>query len=331
MIGQGVKTVFAVGLAIGMQQPVLAAKWLFNPLGTVGLAMPATHDDSMSDLLASLAGSAPSAQSLAQLPPGEKPDESAWVVTAGALASADTAQMLATKLRNQGYPVFVLDEISDGRVLYRVMVGPENERHRADTLAARLATDGYYGMTVSVFEARSRQAVAPKGQAHSGGPAGIVMRAYRRTPTPNGAAEVIPVVGLGRDVAEARRNLEFQLDDDLWMHNLSFDEIVCSSQGWWAFAAGTPDSWTVGNNIGMACGGGRDQAVSAAIAELKKRGISRVGSEHVWFGYASGASRQSTSQSNLGGGAPHCYWHGASNSFGYEIPQGCGGSLRSRF
>jgi DedD protein len=49
------------------------------------------------------------------------------------------------ELRGRGYPAFIVEYRADGRVLHRVRVGPEQDRARADALAARLAKDGYPG------------------------------------------------------------------------------------------------------------------------------------------------------------------------------------------
>lgn len=69
----------------------------------------------------------------------------AWAVQLGAFSSQATAEKLVKDLRGRGYPAFIAEYRADGRVLHRVRVGPEQDRKRADALAARLAQDGYPG------------------------------------------------------------------------------------------------------------------------------------------------------------------------------------------
>jgi DedD protein len=69
----------------------------------------------------------------------------AWAVQLGAFAAQTTAEKLVGELRGRGYPAFIVEYRADGRVLHRVRVGPEQDRARADALAARLAKDGYPG------------------------------------------------------------------------------------------------------------------------------------------------------------------------------------------
>lgn len=69
----------------------------------------------------------------------------AWVVQLGSFASRENAEHLAGALRRKGYSAFVAEFHGSGRVLFRVRVGPEQDRARADTIAARLAHDGHRG------------------------------------------------------------------------------------------------------------------------------------------------------------------------------------------
>lgn len=81
-------------------------------------------------------------------PPAAAPGSAmagAWAVQLGAFSSQASAEKLVTELRRRGYPAFLLEYRADGRVLHRVRVGPEQDRARADALAARLAGDGYRG------------------------------------------------------------------------------------------------------------------------------------------------------------------------------------------
>lgn len=66
---------------------------------------------------------------------------SAWVVQVASLGSSDAAGQLQDELRSKGYPAFVEQAEVGGRRYYRVRVGPEVERTRADRLAERLSAD----------------------------------------------------------------------------------------------------------------------------------------------------------------------------------------------
>lgn len=72
--------------------------------------------------------------------PAETP---AWAVQLGAFSGRDKADRLVAELRDRGYAAFVLEYRAAGKVLYRVRVGPEQERARADDIAARLRKDGF--------------------------------------------------------------------------------------------------------------------------------------------------------------------------------------------
>ena len=61
----------------------------------------------------------------------------------GAFSSRDAANQLVTNLRSKGYAAFILELRRDGKVLYRVRVGPERDRARAESVAERLSRDGF--------------------------------------------------------------------------------------------------------------------------------------------------------------------------------------------
>lgn len=69
----------------------------------------------------------------------------AWVVQLGSFQSRDNAQRLVAGLKTKGYSAFVSEFRGSGRVLYRVRVGPEQDRARAEAIAARLAREGHTG------------------------------------------------------------------------------------------------------------------------------------------------------------------------------------------
>ncbi len=67
----------------------------------------------------------------------------AWAVQLGAFSNRDKAERLVAELRKRRYSAFVLEYRATGQVLYRVRVGPEQDRARAEEIAARLAKDGF--------------------------------------------------------------------------------------------------------------------------------------------------------------------------------------------
>lgn len=67
----------------------------------------------------------------------------AWAVQLGAFAGRETAAQLVATLRSKGFAAFVLEYRRDGKVLYRVRVGPEQDRERAVAIAERLNREGY--------------------------------------------------------------------------------------------------------------------------------------------------------------------------------------------
>lgn len=77
-------------------------------------------------------------------PAGPKPIPSgvrAWVVQVASLRAPEAARSLQNELRAKGYPAFVEQATVNGQRYYRVRVGPDVERDRADRLAEQLARD----------------------------------------------------------------------------------------------------------------------------------------------------------------------------------------------
>jgi DedD protein len=74
-------------------------------------------------------------------------DAGAWMVQLGSFASRANAEHLARQLRAQGFPVSV-SQGSSGRRLYRVRVGPANDRTAATQLAQKLRALGHNGSIV---------------------------------------------------------------------------------------------------------------------------------------------------------------------------------------
>jgi DedD protein len=93
----------------------------------------------------------PPAPEEAAVPPPAKPapaaaaipSASAWAVQLGAFSSKAKAEQLVAELRKRQFAAFVLEYRANGQVLYRVRVGPEQDRARAEATAARLAKEGF--------------------------------------------------------------------------------------------------------------------------------------------------------------------------------------------
>ena len=63
---------------------------------------------------------------------------SAWIVQLGSFTEEGNAQSLNEKLRMAGYPAFVEPLKKNGKISYRVRVGPEIRRSEADLLLKNL-------------------------------------------------------------------------------------------------------------------------------------------------------------------------------------------------
>jgi DedD protein len=82
--------------------------------------------------------------------PEEEPTEglSGWVVQVGSFTQEENALRLRDRLREKDYAAFV-ERIrgGDGKIVYRVRVGPEVERSRAEAVRRKLAdTEGLSGL-----------------------------------------------------------------------------------------------------------------------------------------------------------------------------------------
>jgi DedD protein len=66
-----------------------------------------------------------------------------WAVQVAAFSTRSKADQVVADLRKRRYSAFVLEYRASGKVLYRVRVGPEQDRARAEAIAARLSKDGY--------------------------------------------------------------------------------------------------------------------------------------------------------------------------------------------
>lgn len=90
-----------------------------------------------------------SAKSAAPVPTRARPQPSAaqpasaWAVQLGAFSNRDKAEQLVAELKKRRFAAFILEYRASGQVLYRVRVGPEQDRARAQEIASRLAKDGF--------------------------------------------------------------------------------------------------------------------------------------------------------------------------------------------
>ena len=113
-------------------------------------APPAAAAQTTAAPVAAAISPAPPASTAAASParsatPAAAPGAQGWVVQLGSFAARDNAAHLATDLRRKGYTAFVSEYHGSARVLYRVRVGPEQDRGRIDAIAQRLAREGYRG------------------------------------------------------------------------------------------------------------------------------------------------------------------------------------------
>jgi DedD protein len=81
---------------------------------------------------------------VAQKPaPAPAAPASAWAVQLGAFSNRSKAEQLVAELKKRRYAAFIIEYRASGQVLYRVRVGPEQDRARAAETASRLAKDGF--------------------------------------------------------------------------------------------------------------------------------------------------------------------------------------------
>jgi len=83
--------------------------------------------------------------------PNQKPERGTFVVQLGSFGSKENAERLVRDMTARGFSAFVAPPItSNGRVLYRVRVGPTRDRASAEALAAALKRVGQDGSIVPI-------------------------------------------------------------------------------------------------------------------------------------------------------------------------------------
>jgi DedD protein len=108
------------------------------PKGTASEPTP-----SIADARESRAAAPRSEKATAATSPAINGSTQAWAVQIGAFSSREKAEQQVAQLRERRYAAFILEYRASGKVLYRVRVGPEQDRARAAEIAARLAKDGF--------------------------------------------------------------------------------------------------------------------------------------------------------------------------------------------
>ena len=71
-----------------------------------------------------------------------------FAVQVAALSNREAARQRVTELQRRGYSAFIVEYRADGRVLYRVRVGPQAAREDAAAVARKLKADGVEGNVV---------------------------------------------------------------------------------------------------------------------------------------------------------------------------------------
>jgi len=121
------------------------------PAPATDTAPPAAESSRSDDAPAERAPQAsapPLAQREPEPAPAAEPQGAGFAVQVAALSKPEAARELAEVLKADGYRAFVMEYRADGKLFYRVRVGPEPSRESADVLARRLAADGHKAVVV---------------------------------------------------------------------------------------------------------------------------------------------------------------------------------------
>jgi DedD protein len=108
---------------------------------TAAAASAAAATQSAGAVQTQLAAPRPPVQATAQ-PPAASQGRGGWAVQVGAFGTVGAARKLADELQSAGYRAYLSPVSRSGKTLYRVRVGPEAERTRADGLAGSLKARG---------------------------------------------------------------------------------------------------------------------------------------------------------------------------------------------
>ncbi len=80
-------------------------------------------------------------ETVAAIKPVPAPSDDSWVVQVASLSLKEKADGLIKDLHVHGYRAYLQEANVSGRVWYRVRIGPEPSRPKAETLAARLKVE----------------------------------------------------------------------------------------------------------------------------------------------------------------------------------------------
>jgi DedD protein len=91
--------------------------------------------------------------SVQKLPPvtqKSKAEPSRWFLQAGSFSKKENAVMLTDSLRKQGFPVLLETIQVDGQgTFYRLKVGPELDKKRADSMKAKLDKQNIHSLLIA--------------------------------------------------------------------------------------------------------------------------------------------------------------------------------------
>jgi DedD protein len=109
-----------------------------EPVSEPGAASSGTRPERAAAPATAASAKPPAARPSAVGPKPVPPGTAAWVIQVASLGSPEAAQTLQNELRGKGYPAFVEQATVNGKLYYRVRVGPEVDRARADRTASKL-------------------------------------------------------------------------------------------------------------------------------------------------------------------------------------------------
>ena len=76
-----------------------------------------------------------------QVDPADGPVLAGFVVQTGSYSDADNASGMVDKLKDAGYRAYIQTDSHEGKVVHRVMVGPEIRKDDAESTRQKLADD----------------------------------------------------------------------------------------------------------------------------------------------------------------------------------------------
>ena len=83
-----------------------------------------------------------------QSPPQNESTTGMWAVQLGSFGNQENAERLVSELRKQGFAAFRSKLTTNSGELHRVRIGPQEDRDRAEDMAAQLQRAGHQGQVV---------------------------------------------------------------------------------------------------------------------------------------------------------------------------------------